>query len=136
MPRSQNATFGSAWIKPRGPLVVRFDSRCLMCCGSIRFLARKDHADLIRFQPLEGNAAPDTMLVETASGVLDRSSAVLAILRCLGGGWAFLACCGTLIPRIFRDCLYDSIASRRYQFFGKTDACTVPDEEVARRMIK
>jgi len=136
MPTLRNSNFGSAKITPRDLLIVRFDSRCLMCCGSIRFLAMRDRADLIRFQPLEGDAAPDTMLVETAGTVLDRSNAVLAILRCLGGGWAFLAWCGSLIPRILRDRLYDFIASRRYQWFGKTDGCALPDEQVVRRMIK
>ena len=126
----------SEWIRPRGPLVVRFDSHCLMCCRGIRFLAIEDRADLIRFQPLGGDGAPDTMLVETGGRVFERSNAVLAILRGLGGKWAVLAWCGALIPRILRDRLYDVIASRRYRWFGKTDACAFPDEEVARRMIK
>ena len=40
-------------------------------------------------------------------------------------------------PRsVLRDRLYDFIASHRYQWFGKTDACSLPDEGVRRRMIE
>jgi predicted DCC family thiol-disulfide oxidoreductase YuxK len=127
--------FDPAWLKPRGPILVRFDGLCLLCSRSIRFVAREDHADLIRFQPFAGNEAPDSMLVETGSMTLDRSDAVLAILHALGGRWRALALCGTIIPRFLRDFLYDFIASHRYEWFGKSDTCDLPDEEVKRRMM-
>jgi predicted DCC family thiol-disulfide oxidoreductase YuxK len=123
------------WLKPRGPILIRFDGLCLMCSRTIRFLATRDRADLIRFQPLPENNTPDSMLVETGDRTLDRSNAVLAILHALGGHWRVMAFCGTLIPRFLRDRLYDFIASHRYQWFGKADSCSLPDEDVKRRMI-
>lgn len=128
-------TFDPAWLKPHGPILVRFDGLCLLCSRTIRFLATEDRADLIRFQPLTGNNAPDTILVETASRTLLRSDAVLAILYALGGHWRVLALFGSLVPRFLRNHLYNFIASHRYQWFGKSDICTLPDEEVKRRMI-
>jgi predicted DCC family thiol-disulfide oxidoreductase YuxK len=128
-------TFDPAWLKPRGPIVVRFDGLCLMCSHTIRFLATEDRAALIRFQPLQGNNTPDSMLVEIDNRTLDRSDAALAILNALGGHWRALALCGTLIPRFLRDRLYDFIASHRYQWFGKADSCSLPGEEVTRRML-
>lgn len=127
--------FDTAWLKPRGPILIRFDGLCLMCSRSIRFLAREDRADLIRFQPLSDNNTPDSMLVECGNRTLDRSAAVLAILHALGGHWRVLALCGTIIPLFLRDRLYDFIASHRYQWFGKADSCSLPDEEVKRRMV-
>lgn len=127
--------FHPSWLKPRGPILVRFDGMCLLCSRSIRFLAGEDHADLIRFQPLAGNNTADSMLVETGGMTLDRSDAVLAILHTLGGHWRVLALCGTFIPRFLRNHLYEFIASHRYQWFGKSDTCALPDEEVTRRMI-
>ncbi len=124
-----------SWLKPRGPILVRFDGLCLMCSRSIRFLATEDRADLIRFQPFTANEAPDSMLVETENRTLDRSDAVLAILHALGGHWRAFAFCGSLIPRSLRNHLYNFITSHRYQWFGKSDTCTLPDEEVKRRMI-
>lgn len=126
--------FHPSWLKPRGPILVRFDGLCVLCSRTIRFLATEDRADLIRFQPFTGNEAPDSMLVETDGMILDRSDAVLAILHALGRHWRVLAFCGALIPRFLRNHLYTFIATHRYQWFGKSDTCTVPDEEVKRRM--
>lgn len=129
-------TFDPTWLTPRGPILVRFDGLCLMCSRTIRFLATEDRADLIRFQPLTGNNTPDSMLVETGNRTFDRSDAILAILHALGGHWRVLALSGSIIPRFLRNHLYNFIASHRYQWFGKSDTCMLPDEEVKRRMMR
>lgn len=133
-------TFDPAWLKPRGtaPVVVRFDGECLMCSRTIRFVAAEDRAGLIRFKALdvEGDEAPDTMLVETGDRTLDRSDGVLAILSALGGHWRALAMAGRLIPRPLRDALYGFIARRRYRWFGKGDACALPSEALRERLVE
>ncbi len=132
-------TFDPAWLRPRPsrPILIRFDGDCLMCSRTIRFVAEEDRAKLIRFRPLdvEGDRAPDSMLVESGDRTLDRSDGVLAILSTLGGHWRAMAMAGRLIPRPLRDGLYRFIAKRRYRWFGKGDACALPSEALKERLV-
>ena len=132
-------TFDPRWLRPKGtaPVLVRFDGECLMCSGSIRFLADEDHACLLRFTPLRtpGGAAPDTMLVEKEGRTLDRSDGVIAVLETLGGHWRALGIVGRMVPRFLRDAAYRFIASHRYQWFGKGNACSLPGEALRKRLV-
>src|SRR6185295_15420102 len=57
-----------------------------------------------------------------------RSTAVLRILRYLGGPWK-AGLVGYVIPREIRDSLYDVVAWWRYRLFGRYDSCPVPPPE-------
>jgi predicted DCC family thiol-disulfide oxidoreductase YuxK len=60
---------------------------------------------------------------------------VLAILDTLGGHWRIFAMTARLVPRPIRDMLYNFIASHRYGWFGKGDACSLPSEALKKRLI-
>ena len=40
-----------------------------------------------------------------------------------------------LMPKPFRDLVYDSIAKRRYKWFGKNESCQLPDESAKNRIL-
>ena len=146
-------TFDPAWLKPREKKVrtVAFDGECLMCSRSIRFLAKEDREELLRFTPLQGDIGRKiqgkageeagarelkSMLVDTGSKVLDRSSAVLEILRMLGGHWRVLAWVGWLVPSLIRNAAYDYVARRRQLWTGGGGtACALPCEELEKRLL-
>lgn len=143
-------TFDPAWLPPRAgknpPLVLAFDGDCLMCSGSIRFLAAEDRVDLLRFLPLQsprgremeeraGGGTLETMLLECDGAVLSRSEGVLRTLDALGGHWRVLAFTGRWIPRPLRDAGYDFIAARRHRWFGKGDACALPGEALKSKLL-
>lgn len=128
-------------------VLIAFDGECLMCSRSIRFLARRDVGDRLRFTPLQSEAGqalrkslgeepPDSMLVRKGERVLVRSEAVLAVLGGLGLPWRMLAALGLLVPRAWRDRLYDFIAARRHRWFGKGDACALPSEALRQRLVE
>jgi predicted DCC family thiol-disulfide oxidoreductase YuxK len=53
-----------------------------------------------------------------------RSGAVLELLDTLGGLWRVVALAMRLMPVSLRDRAYDTIATRRYRWFGRRDeAC-------------
>lgn len=54
-----------------------------------------------------------------------KSTAILKILRSLGGVW-ILANIFYLIPAFIRDTIYDLIAKYRYKIFGKMETCRMP----------
>jgi len=102
-----------------------------MCQGAVRFLARRDRSEDLRFAPLGGatfrrlvpEAAraglPDSLLVLTAAGtLLVRSDAVIHLLRRMGPvgrlGGSLLSC----LPRSLRDWAYRLMAHQRSRNSG------------------
>jgi predicted DCC family thiol-disulfide oxidoreductase YuxK len=67
--------------------------------------------------------------------VLERSRAVLHALAQLGTGWRVLAGIGALVPLSIADAVYAFVARRRYQVFGRYDACPLPRPEWKDRFL-
>jgi predicted DCC family thiol-disulfide oxidoreductase YuxK len=132
--------------------LVLFDSVCVLCDSSVRWLVDADREHRLRFAPLQGKTAsevlrrhpgaPDqlsTMVYVRGFGwgserIYLRSDALAAILQDLGGAYQALALF-RFLPRFLRDWLYDFIASHRYRWFGKLDACRLPEKGEEERFL-
>jgi predicted DCC family thiol-disulfide oxidoreductase YuxK len=127
--------------------IVLFDGVCNLCNGLVKFIIKGDRRAKIRFTPLQ-SAAGKLFLLKYGLPSTDinsvvfikgdkyflRSSAILHLLRELGGAWKLFY--GLLIiPPIIRDFFYDIIARTRYRIFGRTDSCMVPSEEEKNRFL-
>lgn len=133
-------------------LLVLYDGVCGLCNGAVRFLLKADRKEKLRFAPLQGETAGNIrqrhgevsdaldsiVLVKglntPSETILLASEAVLDICRELGGGWQLLSVF-RIFPGRIRDVLYDFIANHRYQWFGKYDACPVPEPQVRDRFF-
>jgi len=126
------------------PLLL-FDGVCNLCNRSVQFVIRHDRKQVFRFAPLQGETArrilapfgerPEGSVILVHRGILyTRSAAVLETLRLLGGAWGSLYV-AKVIPKYLRDKLYDWIASHRYRWFGKREACMVPTPELQSRFL-
>lgn len=130
-------TFDPAWLparRPRGEHVL-FDGHCGLCHGMVRFVLLEDHSSQpFLFAPLQGEYVQRTLPAAIRSRlpesvvVLDsenktwvESSAVIYILRRLGGLWSIAALILWLIPRPVRDMGYRMMASLRMKMFGATE---------------
>ncbi len=118
----------------------------------MRWLVDADRGARLRFAPLQGETAREVLhrhpeatedlstvvYVRDFSGpgetVYFRSDAAAAILRDLGGRYRVLALF-RLLPRVARDAAYDWIAAHRYRWFGKLDACRLPEKGSAHRFL-
>jgi predicted DCC family thiol-disulfide oxidoreductase YuxK len=132
--------------------VIVFDGVCVLCNGWVRFLLRHDRLQRYRFAAMQGDAGrrllaengldPDDpmsfLLIEYDCGPMPRiatdTDAMRRVLVGLGGGWR-LAAAIALLPRGLRDPLYRLIARNRYRWFGRRDACLVPEHEQAWRFL-
>lgn len=126
--------------------VVYYDGLCALCDGFVRFVVKRDRERRFKFAPLQGETARDrvagrlsveamkTVVLERDGGLRIRSDAALAILAGLGGPWA-LAASLRIVPRPIRDAVYDLIARRRFQWFGRLEACWIPSPEEADRFL-
>jgi len=126
--------------------LVLYDGVCGLCNRLVAFLLRHDRRDQFRFAPLQSELAQtllrrygldpndfDTVVVladlrQPAERALTRSQAALWAIDRLGGIWKLFAI-ARLIPLPLREAVYNFIARRRYQVFGKYDECPLPKVE-------
>jgi predicted DCC family thiol-disulfide oxidoreductase YuxK len=128
------------------PLVL-FDGTCGLCNRLVDFVLRRDPKGVFTYVPLQSPTGRSivsrhelptddlTSIVLVRGARVDRySTAVLEILRCLGGSWSLLSGL-ILVPPPLRDMAYEFVAVRRLRWFGRLDACRVPTPEEQRRFL-
>jgi predicted DCC family thiol-disulfide oxidoreductase YuxK len=148
--RDNGSTIDPSSSAPRA--VIVFDGVCVLCNGWVRFLLRHDRRERYRFAAMQGDSGrallvangldPDDpvsfLLVEYDIGTSPRVStdtdAMRRVLMGLGGAWRIAGLLALLPPRV-RDPLYRMVARNRYRWFGRHDACPVPDPAQARRFL-
>ena len=120
--------------------LILFDGVCVLCSLGCRFVSKRDRGGYFRFVPIqlaEGRPLaeqlginpdrPDSFaLVATGEGYV-KSDAVLRIARELPRWeWTWIF---HFIPRVIRDAIYDLVARNRYRWFGRRDACILPNAD-------
>ena len=81
------------------------------------------------------NAPTASVYLIEGNNTYTKSTAVLRILRFLGGAWSTLYIFA-LIPRSVRDGIYDFIARHRYGWFGRTTSCRALTTDIADRFVQ
>jgi predicted DCC family thiol-disulfide oxidoreductase YuxK len=122
--------------------ILLFDGMCNLCNSVANFILRNDKRGKIRFAPLQSFAALpllkqadinkdiiDSVVYLSEGKVFIKSSAVLHLLKDIGGGWIILYGF-IIIPVFIRDFFYDLIAKNRYRLFGRRDSCMLPSDEL------
>ena len=126
-------------------MIVFFDGVCNLCQGSVRYLIKHDKKGVLKFASLQGNYAKDfvneteiqsmqSILLFDGKMLYKKSTAVLKLSRLLGG-WHQLLLLGYILPRFFRDWLYNIVAKNRYRWFGKKDQCMLPSKGFEKRFL-
>ena len=114
--------------------VIIFDGVCGLCNKSVDILIKIDQEKIFTYTSLQGEFVKtldlepdiDSILFYKDDTVYYKSTAILKIFQALGGIWKITAIF-FLIPKIFRDYLYDTIAKYRYKIFGKRKHCRLPN---------
>ena len=118
--------------------IILFDGVCVLCSRWCRFVTARDRAQHFRFVPIqspEGRALaerfgidpdnPETFALVAGDHAYVRSDAALRVLRELPRWrWSVVL---RAIPAPLRDAVYGVIARNRYRWFGRLDACTLPN---------
>ena len=127
--------------------ILMFDGVCNLCNRLVDFIIRKDRRGNIKFVTLQSPAGRslfrkigltevdiDSVVFITGGNYFIKSSAVLHILKTIGGGWKLLYGL-KIIPVCIRDYFYDIIARNRYRIFGRSDTCMLPAPDIVNRFI-
>ena len=112
--------------------IVLFDGICNFCNYWVNFAIKRDRKKKLRFTPLQGETAksllPQYNILSTSlssvifidgNKVYTQSSAAIRICKYLDGGWKLFYGL-MIIPKFFRDWLYNIIARNRYKWFGES----------------
>lgn len=127
--------------------IILFDGVCNLCNGAVLFVIRHDKKNQFVFASLQSeegkkiladynldkNEMNSFILVENGKAY-ERSSAALNVVKKLNGLWSFLY--GFIIvPKFIRDGIYNIIAKKRYQWFGRKDECMIPTPELHAKFL-
>jgi predicted DCC family thiol-disulfide oxidoreductase YuxK len=106
---------------------ILYDSDCSLCNSQVRFIKKRDRKHLFRFVPLQSDEGIEilheaglpaselnTVVYAKSGRHYLRSSAVLGILKDLGGGWRLLRVLA-IIPSGIRDFFYNLVARNRHR---------------------
>jgi predicted DCC family thiol-disulfide oxidoreductase YuxK len=127
--------------------VILFDGVCRFCTGWSRFIIQADTKHIFKLAALQSPAGQDiltalqmpcdrfdTLVYLDGQQAYIKSDAVLGIALHLPWPWRWVATF-RIIPKPFRDWLYDQVASRRYQLFGQFDRCLMPTPDHEQRFL-
>ncbi len=132
--------------------IIVFDGVCMLCNGWVQFLLRHDRKRRYRFAAMQRPAGrallaehgldPDDptsfLLIEHDRGPAPRVSmgvtAIRRVLSGLGGAWRLIVL-AAVVPGFIGNPLYLMLARNRYRWFGRHDACLMPDPANASRFL-
>ena len=127
--------------------VILFDGVCHLCAGSVRFVIKRDPQQRFRFARLQSavarqllaehdvtNNGLESVVLIYKEQVYRKSRAALRILLLLNRAWPAMGVF-LLVPRFIADPVYDYIGKHRYQWFGKMDACWLPETDQRWRFL-
>lgn len=132
--------------------IVLYDGVCGLCDQLVQFLLKRDKSDQLRYASLQSDFAAkillrhglnpadlDTVCVvwnyeEDGERVLTRSTAIIEVVKDLGGIWKLVEV-GKIIPRPIRDMAYELVARNRYRMFGKFETCMLPEPRHRKKFL-
>jgi predicted DCC family thiol-disulfide oxidoreductase YuxK len=129
-----------------GPVAI-MDAQCGVCTKTATWMAHADTSDTIRIIPMQSELGqklfalyeidaddPTSWLLLKHGKAYISFEAILQVCETLGGIWKFTHL-ARILPRTWRDALYNLVARNRYRIAGKADMCAIPDPEVQKRLL-
>ncbi|MBD0365460.1 MAG: thiol-disulfide oxidoreductase DCC family protein [Flavisolibacter sp.] len=127
--------------------IILFDGVCIFCNGMVLFIIKQDKQKVFRFAALQSEAGQrlletyqlprndfDSFLLIENGKVYRSSTAGLRLYNKLPWYWMWMQVFW-IVPKIFRDAVYDFIARNRYKWFGKKETCMIPTSDVRSRFL-
>ena len=130
--------------------VLVFDGVCVLCSRILRWVLWADQKkQLIQYATAQSETGQsalkkhgydpeifETVMLIMPDGTLHvKLDVAIEVAKILGGAWHTVRIL-KILPKGWRDAIYDFVATRRYQWFGKSDYCALLPEKYSDRIIK
>ncbi|WP_419905823.1 thiol-disulfide oxidoreductase DCC family protein [Kiloniella sp.] len=131
----------------RRPLLV-YDGDCVLCSGFIKFVIKHDAEKKFQFTAGQSQLGQSLFRHYNLDPINFETNLLISEGRAYGKMSAFSNCMSLLpyparilslsglIPSPIDNLLYDRIAQNRYSFFGKSESCLVPTDDLKQRFLK
>lgn len=132
---------------PKGKKILLFDGVCNLCDGFVQFVLKRDHKGLFIFASLQSEVGQQllekhqvkvqelsTVVLIDGTNVYTHSDVPLMVVKDLGSIYA-LFYPFKILPKQFRNRVYNWVAKNRYRFFGKKEVCMLPKPEWRNRFL-
>lgn len=134
--------------QPTGP-VLFFDADCILCNRSVVFILKNSANNAIQFATLQSKAGktaiaalantynrqPDSLILWHKNNYYQRADAVIRTAILMGGIWR-IAVLFKIFPLFVLNPIYRLISRYRYAWWGKQEACLLPNGPWAGRFYK
>lgn len=125
--------------------LIIYDGVCNLCDSFVLFIIDRDKNNKFMFTSLHDNYAKkllektnknygDSILLYSNGIIYNKSTAVIKIFNDLGFPY-FMLKLTLIIPRVLRDIIYGFVAKNRYRWFGKREACRIPNKDLLKKFI-
>jgi len=127
--------------------IILFDGVCNLCSGFLNFIYKFDEQAFFKFAWIQSDEGAEILrwlgmptkdyktIVYIKNGeAFFKSTAFLKIIKNLNFPWPLLQV-GYILPRFFRDWIYDLVAKYRYKIFGKKESCLLPTGDLKSRFL-
>jgi predicted DCC family thiol-disulfide oxidoreductase YuxK len=127
--------------------IVLFDGVCNFCQSSVQFIIKHESNQELRFASLQSEFGKsiiqqyqipkdiDSIVFIEHQKAYIKSDAALKISTYFKFPFKLLTIF-KIVPTFIRNKVYDYIAKNRYAWFGKQDACMLPNAEIRNRFIE
>lgn len=129
--------------------ILLFDGECGFCNRAVLFVLkqeRKNSRKKLHFAPLESaqgrmlrnyfeiDGKTDSMILIRQHSAYIKSCAALRLTMYMRGLWPLMMMF-VIVPPFVRNLVYDFVARRRKNFFGRTESCALLKHEEAERFL-
>lgn len=136
-------------MDPNKPVLI-FDGVCVLCSRLLRLVlwADREEQDIqfataqselgqraLKELELDTENFSTVLLIYPNSNIYTKMDVVIEVGKILGGLWKTLYIF-KILPQKIRNKLYDFIAKRRYQWFGKGEYCKLIPQKYKDRIIQ
>jgi predicted DCC family thiol-disulfide oxidoreductase YuxK len=128
--------------------IVIFDGTCNLCANGVSFILAHERDHQLQFAAAQSEPG-QALLIKSGLDPQDistfvfikgdevhvRSDAAIKVAHHLRLPWRMLALL-RILPRRFRDSVYDLVAQRRHRWFGTRESCRRPTPELRSRFVE
>ena len=128
--------------------IILFDEVCKLCNGVVRYIVPRDPKGNLKFASLQSETGKalldkfelpkekfDSFILVEGDKAHTYSDGALRTLLYLQFPWPLVGKALAIAPVSIRDMIYNWIARNRYAWFGKTDYCQTPTQNLQARFL-